>query len=98
MIIINEPAHDKPCATREDSDQPAHSRSLIRVFADRMCLPQSQGHSKRYEREPVPCWMDVQADISLCWLHISSLVQLFIYNETDIMVILRASSISNYCH
>ena len=35
-----EPAHDKTykknCATSEDSDQPMHLHSLIRVFADRM--------------------------------------------------------------
>ena len=35
-----EPAHDKTynmtLVTSEDSDQPAHTRSLIRVFADRM--------------------------------------------------------------
>ena len=41
---IFEPAHDKTynktCAISEDSDQPAHPRSLIRVFADRMCLLQ----------------------------------------------------------
>ena len=34
----NEPAHEKTynktCATSEDSDQTAHLRSLIRVFAD----------------------------------------------------------------
>ena len=41
-LIINEPAHDKiynkTYATSKDSDQPAHPRSLIRIFADRMCL------------------------------------------------------------
>ena len=35
------------CATSEDSDQPAHLRSLIRVFADRMCLLQPPGYPKR---------------------------------------------------
>ena len=43
----HEPAHDKTynktSATSEDSDQPAHPRSLIRVFADRMCLLQPPG-------------------------------------------------------
>ena len=46
-----EPAHNKTynktCATSEDSDQPAHLRSLIEVFAERMCLLQPQGYSKR---------------------------------------------------
>ena len=49
--MINKPAHDKTynktCATSEDSDQPAHPRSLIRVFADRMSLLQPPGYSKR---------------------------------------------------
>ena len=38
--IINEPPHDKTnkmaCAPSEDSDQPGHQPSLIRVFAVRM--------------------------------------------------------------
>ena len=39
-VILYEPAHDKTnkmtCAPSEDSDQPGHPPSLIRVFA--MCL------------------------------------------------------------
>ena len=53
------------------TDQPAHPRSLIRVFADRMCLLQSPDCSKRDKREPLSYWVDVQADMSLCWLRIS---------------------------
>ena len=68
-----EPAHDetynKTCATSEDSDQPAHPGSLIRVFTDCMCLLQLPGYPKRDEREPLPYWVDVQADLSLCWSH-----------------------------
>ena len=67
--LIYEPEHDKTynetCATSEDSDQPAHPRSLIRVFADRMCLLQALGYPKRDKWEPLPYWMDVQADLSL---------------------------------
>ena len=66
-----EPAHDKnynkTCATREDSDQSAHPRSLIRVFADRMRLLQPPGYPKKDERELLPYWLAVQADLSLCW-------------------------------
>ena len=66
--ITNEPAHDKTynksCATSDDSDQPAHTRSLIRVFADRMCLLQPPGCPKRYKLGPY-C-MDVHVDPSLC--------------------------------
>ena len=43
IFKINKPAHDKTynktCATSEDSDQPAHPRSLIRVFAGRSHVP-----------------------------------------------------------
>ena len=56
-------------ATSEDSDQLAHSRSLIRVFADRMCLLQSLGCPKRDRQEPLPYWVDVHTDMSLCWSH-----------------------------
>ena len=66
---LNKPAHDKTykksCATSEDSDQPAHPRSLIRVFADRMCLLQPSGYPKRDKLDP----FHVQGDKSLCWLH-----------------------------
>ena len=46
VLILFEPAHDKTynktCPTSEDSDHPAHLRSMIRVVADRMCIPQPQ--------------------------------------------------------
>ena len=49
-----EPAHDKnynkTCAISEDSDQPAHPRSLIRVFADRMWLLQPADYPKRAKK------------------------------------------------
>ena len=57
------------CATSEDSDQPAHPRSLIRVFADHMCFLQPPGYPKRNKRGPLPYWVDVQDDLSLCWSH-----------------------------
>ena len=70
---IFEPAHDKTYnktfATSEDLDQPALPRSLIRAFADRMCRLQPPGYPKMNEREPLPYWVDVQADLSLCWSH-----------------------------
>ena len=66
---MHDKTYNKTCATSEDSDQPAHPRSLIRVFADRMCLLQPPGYPKKYKRGPSPYWMDVQADLSLCWSH-----------------------------
>ena len=66
ITIIFESAHDKTYhktyVTSEDSD---HSRSLIRVFANRMRLLQPLGYPKRGKREPLPYWVDVQADLSL---------------------------------
>ena len=65
----NETSRDKTynntCATSEDSDQTAHPRSLIRVFADRMCLLQTPGYLKRDKREPLSHLVDVQADLRL---------------------------------
>ena len=60
------------CATSEYSDQPAHLYSLIRVLADRMCLLQPPGYPKGDEQETLLYWVDVQADLSLCWSHRSN--------------------------
>ena len=58
QIFEIEPTHDKTynktCATSEDSDQPAHLRSLIRVFADRTCLVQPSGYPKKDSRGILP--------------------------------------------
>ena len=57
-VIIIEPAHDKTYnktyVTSKDSDLPAYPRSLIRVFADPLCLLQSPGYSKRDKLERLP--------------------------------------------
>ena len=69
--MLNEPAHDKTynktCATSKNSDQPAHQHSLIRVFADHISFLQPTGYPKRNKHEPLPYWVDVQTDLSLCW-------------------------------
>ena len=62
---------DCMCATSKDSDQTACLCSLIWVLADCMCLLQPLGYPKRDEQEPLPYWVDVQADLSLCWSHTS---------------------------
>ena len=59
--------YNKTFATSEDSDQPAHPRSLIRVFTDRMYLLQPPGYLKRDRRELLLYWVGIQADLSLCW-------------------------------
>ena len=70
---ITQPVHDKTynnaCATSEDSDQPAHPRSLIRVFADRMCLLKPPGYQQTDKRGSLPYWVDVQAGLRLCCSH-----------------------------
>ena len=60
--IVFEPAQTKyneTYATSEDSDQPVHPHSLIRVFTDRMWLLQPAGYLKRDEREPLAYWVDM---------------------------------------
>ena len=61
--------YNKTCATSEVSDKPAHPPGLTRVFAYFMCLSQPPDYTKRDEREPLPYRVDIQADMSLCWLH-----------------------------
>ena len=75
-MTINESAHDKTNkmagAPSEDSDQPGHTPSLIRVFAVRMkrvwilsyMYPLSAQQRLRSD------WTDAQADMSLSWAHL----------------------------
>ena len=56
------------CATIEDSNQPAHPRSLISPV-NRMCLLQHPGYQNRDKLESVLYWVAVQADLSFRWLH-----------------------------
>ena len=67
----NEPkqTYNKTRAAREDSDQPVHPHSLIRVFTDHMCLVQSPGYLKRDRQEPLPYCVNLQTDLSICWSH-----------------------------
>ena len=39
------------------------------VFADQLCLLQPLGYPKRDKQEPLPYWVDAQADLSLCRSH-----------------------------
>ena len=49
------------------TDQPAYQKG-----ADHMCLLQPPDFSKRNKREPMAYWVDLQADLRLCWLHRSN--------------------------
>ena len=69
----NEPPHDKTnlmaCAPSEDSDQPGHPPSLIRVFAVRMKKAQVLSYPLSAQRGLWSDWADAQADLSLRWAH-----------------------------
>ena len=70
-----EPPHDKTnkmaCAPSEDSDQPGHPPSLIRVFAVRMKIAWVLSYPLSAQRRLWSVWANVQADLSLCWAHMS---------------------------
>ena len=95
-INIYESAHNKTynktCATSKDSDQTAHPRSLIRVFADHMCLLQPPGYPKRDEKEPLPYWVHVQADLSLCRF-CRALGHIYIYTGISYLGLFRYKSL-----
>ena len=67
------PPHDKTnkmvCASREDSDQPGHPPSLIKVFAVRMKKPWVLSYPMSAHRILWSDWIDAQADLSLRWAH-----------------------------
>ena len=72
-FIPYEPPHDKTnkmaCAPSEDSDQPGHSPSLIRVFAFRLKKAWIVSYPLSAERRLWSNWADAQADLSLPWAH-----------------------------
>ena len=59
----------KGCAPSEDSGQPGHPPSLIRVFAVRMKKAWVLSYSLSARRRLWSDWADAQADLSLRWAH-----------------------------
>ena len=57
------------CVPSEDSDQPGHLPSLIRVFAVRMKKPWVLSYPLSAQRRLWLDWADAQADLSLRWTH-----------------------------
>ena len=55
------------CASSEDSDQPGHLPSLIRVFAVRMKKAWVLNYPLSTQRRLWSDWADAQADLSLHW-------------------------------
>ena len=68
-----EPAHGKTykmaCAPSEDSDQPGHPPSLIRIFAVQMKKALVLSYPLSAQGNLSSDWMDAQADLSLRWAH-----------------------------
>ena len=73
-----EPPHDKTnkmaCAPSEDSDQPGHPPSLIRVFTVRMMKTWTLSYPLSAQRRLRSDWADAQTDLSprlehmpFCW-------------------------------
>ena len=57
------------CAPSEDSDQPGHPPSLIRVFAVRMKKSCVLSYPMSAQRRLWSVSANAQADLSLCWAH-----------------------------
>ena len=57
------------CAASEDSDQPGHPPSLIRVFAVRMKKAWVLSYPLSAQRRLWIDWVDAQADLCLRWAH-----------------------------
>ena len=57
------------CTLREDSDQPGHPPSLIRVFAVHMKKTWVLSYPCSAQRRLWSDWADAHADLSLRWAH-----------------------------
>ena len=57
------------CAPSEDSDQPGHPSSLIRVYAVRVKKAWVLSYPLSAQRKHWSDWVDAQADLSLRWPH-----------------------------
>ena len=57
------------CAPSEESDQPGHPPSLIRVFAVPMKKPWALSYPLSAQRRLWSDWADAQTDLSLRWAH-----------------------------
>ena len=72
LLAIFEQQHVKmTCAANEDSDQPGHPPSLIRVFAVRMKKSWVLSYPFSEQRRLRSDWADAQTDLSLRWTHMS---------------------------
>ena len=86
------------CAPSEDSDQPRHPPSLIRVFAVRMKNAWVLSYPLRTQRRLWSDWADAQADLSLCWAHSHFLgfVMRRLFSSTH-QALLKSADVYKYC-
>ena len=73
VTLIFEPQHDKTnkitCSPSEDSNQPGHPPSLIRVFSVRMKKHWSLCYLLSIQQKPWSDCADAQTNLSLRWAH-----------------------------
>ena len=67
------------CASSEDSDQPGHPPTLIRVFAVRMKKPWILSYPFSIQRRIWSVWADAKADLSLRRAHTHFVMSRLIY-------------------
>ena len=95
-----EPHHDKTnkiaCAPSEDSDQPGHPPSLIRVFAIRLKKARVLSYPLSAQRRLWSDWADAQADLSLHWAHLP--FRWFCHDAVQFTGHLRHTKILRCCH
>ena len=68
-VIMTWQNQQNECAPSEDSAQPGHPPSLIRVFAVCMKKAWVLSYPLSTQRRHWSDWMDAQADLSLRWVH-----------------------------
>ena len=69
------------CAPSKDTDQPGHPPSLIRVFAVCMKKLWILSYPLSAKQRLWSDWADGQADLSLCWMHMSFHVRVSLKNN-----------------
>ena len=76
----------RTCAPSEDSDQPAHSRSLIRIFTERILDSQGYTVSSCGQRWLWSNCADAQTDLSVRWPHMSEGMKRTLPGETVLFI------------
>ena len=83
------------CVPSEDSDQPGHPPSLIRIFAVRMKKAWVLSYPLSTQRRLWSDWVDAQADLSLHWAH-SHFVSFVMSRLKYLCIIFKHKSINHF--